>query len=158
MTQRVALCAALTLCVAMPLSAQRKELTIERIYGQPSLNGTSLSLQWSPDGKRLSYQQRAGRGAAADLMVIEVATGQRSVLVEGAKLSALIPRGEERTTVATGLGRAARQSYHWAPDGNSLLFVAQGNLYWWDLKTQAGKRLTSSGPQKPDCGRLSSRR
>ncbi len=150
MNKRAALCAAVAILAALPLSAQRKQLTVERIYGQPSLSGSNLSLQWSPDGKRLSYQQRgAARGTAADIWVIDAASGQRSVLVEGAKITALIPQAEERGTVATGLGRAARQSYQWAPDSSALLFTAQGNLYWWDLKTQTGKRLTSSGPQKP---------
>jgi len=139
--------AALLLAISLP--AQRKALTVERIHAQPSLSGSNLSLQWSPDGKRLSFQQRgAERGAMADVWVIDAATGQRSKLVEGAKMAALLPSGEERGTVATGLSRAARQAYQWSPDGQALLFSAQGNLYWWDLKTQSGKRLTSSRPQK----------
>jgi len=138
------------LFLAASAATQPKQLTVERIHGQPSLSGSNLSLQWSPDSKRLSFQQRgAGRRAAGDIWVIDAATGRRSMLVEGAKIAALVPASEDPATVATGLGRAARQGYQWAPDGNALLFTAQGNLYWWDLKAAAGKRLTSSGPQKP---------
>src|SRR5437870_10590446 len=39
-------------------------LTVERIYGQPSLSGSLTNgLEWSPDGKLLGYFQRSGEGS-----------------------------------------------------------------------------------------------
>jgi len=124
----------------------RKAITVERIYGQPSLSGTLTSgLEWSPDGKLLSYFHRTGEGpeAKTDISVIDVSTGERRVLVDADKLKSLLapaaqPRGQQ-----TGLGRITPQRYFWAPGSDALLFVSQGELYWFSLKTQTGKRLAS---------------
>ncbi len=132
-------------------AAPGKALTVERIWGQPSLSGApTAGLQWSPDGKLLAYTQRGeGRGARTGIWVIEAATGQRRVLLDGEKIAAVVASAEDRASVATGLGRAAPQRFIWAPTGNGLLYVSGGNLYWFDLATQAGKALTSSGPKRP---------
>jgi dipeptidyl-peptidase-4 len=132
---------------------QRKALTVERIYG----GGTSLSgsltqgLQWSPDGKLLSYLQRSGQGreAKTDIWVLDVASGERRMLLDSAKIQALAPPSAEPipqsgSSQATGLGRVTPQRYQWSPKGDALLFVSQGNLFWFDLKTQEGKRLVSN--------------
>ncbi len=56
-----------------------KALTVERIFGpqggQAGLTGNmTTGVEWSPDGKRLSYFQRAGEGpdAKTDLWVMDV--------------------------------------------------------------------------------------
>ncbi len=146
----LALLATMTLQAPAQQTAQRKALTVERIYGPgPSLSGSlTQGLQWSPDGKLLSYTQRSGQGreAKTDIWVIDVATGDRRVLLDSEKIQSLVPPPTPTGGVgsqATGLGRLAPQQYRWSPTGDSLLFVGQGNLYWFDLKTQAGKRLTS---------------
>jgi dipeptidyl-peptidase-4 len=126
-------------------------LTVERIWaaGQPSLSGSlTQGLQWSPDGKLLTYFQRSGQGreARTDIWALDVASGQRRVLVEMAKLESLVaPAAEQRgvAAVATGLARVAPQRYQWSPRGDALLITVQGNLVWYDLKTQSGKKLTS---------------
>lgn len=146
--------AALCLAGAQPatVSAQAtKQLTVERIWGQPSLSGTLLQgLQWSPDGKWLSYFQRMGRGrdAQSEIWVMEAATGEKKVLVAADKLGSLFAPPAEPTrpaaaTQPTGLGRLTPQRYFWAPDGQAMLIALQGGLYWFDVKTQAGKKLTS---------------
>src|SRR5665213_1709068 len=46
-------------CAVMPVEAQQiapKQLTVERIYSAPSLSGYQVNgIEWSPDGKRISY-------------------------------------------------------------------------------------------------------
>jgi len=124
---------------------QGKELTVERIYGQPSLSGTlTTGLQWSPDGKLVSYFHRSGEGreARTDLWVLEVASGQRRVLVGAEKLQTFLPPQPQAGGQQTGLGRFPAQRYFWAPGSSALLFVAQGNLYWFDLKAQTATALT----------------
>ncbi len=126
---------------------QGKALTVERIYGRPNLAGELLSgVEWSPNGKLISYLHRTGEGAAAktDIWVLDVATGQERELVNSEKVGALIAAGAPSRGQQTGLGRVAPQRYLWAPGGDALLFVSQGDLYWFDLKTQAPKKLTSA--------------
>ncbi len=147
----VALTATMPAPVRAQQAAQRKALTVERIYGPgPSLSGSlTQGLQWSPDGKLLSYTQRSGQGreAKTDIWALDVASGERRVLLDSEKIQALAPAAAEPAgtgSQATGLGRLTPQRFQWSPKDDALLFVAQGNLYWFDLKTQAGKRLTSS--------------
>src|SRR3989454_8901670 len=55
-------------------------LTVERIYGQPSLSGSLTNgLEWSPDGKLLGYFQRSGEGSEAktEIWGLDAATGKR---------------------------------------------------------------------------------
>ncbi|MBI1750700.1 MAG: S9 family peptidase [Acidobacteria bacterium] len=140
-----------TIGLAQQAAPQRKALTVERIYGPgPSLSGTlTQGMQWSPDGKLLSYIQGSGQGREAklDIWALDVTSGERRVLLDSAKIQALAPPGAEQPgtgSQATGLGRVTPQRYQWSPKGEALLFLSQGNLYWFDLATQEGKRLTSS--------------
>ncbi len=152
----------LLFAAAAPAGAQEsaaqefKPLTVERIYGQPSLSGKlTTGIAWSPDGKLLSYFHRAGEGpdAKTDIWALEVATGERRLLVDADKLRGLLPLSEaEGGGQQTGLGRVTPQEYFWAPDGRALLFVTPDHLYWFDLKTQTGKRLAgppAEGPGAP---------
>lgn len=127
-----------------------KPLTVERIYSQPSLSGRQTTgIAWSPDGRLLSYFERRGQGreARTELWAVEVATGARRVLVEAEKLQAVLaaPSAQPSTSgQQTGLGRITPQRYLWAPKSNALLLISQGQLHWFDLKTQSGKKLTSA--------------
>jgi dipeptidyl-peptidase-4 len=145
--------------LATPVRAQQaapaadfKPLTVERIYGQPSLGGRlTMGVEWSPDGTLLSYTQRAGEGrdAKTDVWVLDVRTGERRVLVDGDKLRQVLPTTAGPQGQQTGLGRQTPQRYAWAPSGDALLFVGQNELYWFDLKTQTPKKLVLSGPPAP---------
>ncbi len=91
-----------------PLPAQQaatKQLTVERIYSAPSLSGYLLDgIEWSPDGKRVSYFQGDGRGGRA-LWETDAATGKRSVLVKAETLRAAFPAEKTSAIQSTGLGR-----------------------------------------------------
>src|SRR3989304_4656095 len=72
----------------------RKELTVERIWGQPSLSGSlKAEVEWSPDGKRLSYLETSGRGkdAKTSLWMIDVASGERRGGVGGGEAEQISP-------------------------------------------------------------------
>ena len=124
------LCAAL---ISLPVAARAqsaqpaaKDLTVERIYGAPSLSGETLrGVAWEPDGKHLSYFRPAGDGM--DLVVIDAATGQSRVLVAAEKLASLMPPPKKQVAQRTGFGRATAARYLWSPDGKSLLFIGGGN-------------------------------
>jgi dipeptidyl-peptidase 4 len=146
----IALLLAGTLTAAPPATAQHatasKQLTVERIWGQPSLSGSLTSgVQWSPDGKRLSYFHRTGEGREAqnELWVLDVATGERRALVPAAKLEQMTPPRPSAPAQRTGLGRIVPQRYRWAPDGAALLFVARGHLYWYDIAAGTSRALVT---------------
>ncbi len=127
-------------------AAGGKALTVERIWSQPGLSGRLLrGLAWSPDSKRLGYFQTAGMGKSAttELWVMDAATGEKSLLLSSEKLSSVLPQEASQPTQATGLGRRAPASYQWAPNGDALLFEGPTSLAWYDLKTQASRKLVS---------------
>jgi dipeptidyl-peptidase 4 len=125
---------------AAQIAPNRNELTIERIYSEPSLSGRTLrDAIWSPDGKLLTYLDEAARGGP-EIWAIDAASGSRRVLVDGRHLrDILLPpasRGQQ-----TGLGRLAAARYLWAPNGQALLFISEKELFWYELKTQSSKKL-----------------
>jgi dipeptidyl-peptidase-4 len=126
--------------------ASYKALTVDRIYSQPSLSGRlTRGVAWTPDSKQLSFfeSKGAGKEAKTELWVMDVANGQRRLLLSAEKLESLLPAEAERTTQATGLGRHAPAEYQWAPGGGALLFQGPTSLAWFDLKTQASRTLVS---------------
>jgi dipeptidyl-peptidase-4 len=147
------LCAAAALAPAA-LAQQRRDLSVERIYGAPSLSGQVLrDVRWSPDGKRLSYL--AGAGDKAEIWAVDASTGERRVLVDAAHLRDVLlspaSRGQQ-----TGLGRLTPSQYRWAPDSQALLFIGAQQLAWYDLKTQSSRHLlpasAASGSKISDPG------
>src|SRR5216683_7960206 len=123
-----------------------KPLTVDRIYRQPGLSGRlTRGIAWTPDSKQLSFfeSKGAGKEAKTELWVMDVANGQRRLLVSADKLESVLPAGAERTTQATGLGRHAPAEYQWAPNGSALLFQGPTSLAWFDLKTQTSRTLVS---------------
>jgi dipeptidyl-peptidase-4 len=130
-----------------------KALTVERIYSQPSLSGRlTRGLEWTPDGKGLSYFETkdSGKDAKTELWVMDAASGDRRLLVTADKLESILPADTSRPTLATGLGRRAPSQYQWAPDGTGILFQGPTALAWLDLKTQTGRTLASGKARLAD--------
>jgi dipeptidyl-peptidase 4 len=126
--------------------AAGKQLTVERIYSQPSLSGRlTRGLTWTPDGKQLSYFETKGSGkeAKTELWTMDAASGERKLLVAADKLESILPADSSKPTQATGLGRRAPAQYQWAPDGSAILFQGPTALAWLELKSQAARTLVS---------------
>jgi Tol biopolymer transport system component len=49
------------------------------------------TMEWSPDGTKLSYVQRDENGEQGELWYVDAATGEKKVLVTAAKLASLAP-------------------------------------------------------------------
>jgi dipeptidyl-peptidase 4 len=122
------------------------QLSVARIFSLPSLNGAlTQGLAYSSDGKKLAYLNRKGVGndATTELWSIDIATGERSLLVSADKLASILPAKSEKQSQATRLGRRAPSQYQWSPAGDALLFQGPNSLAWFDLKSQSGKVLVS---------------
>jgi dipeptidyl-peptidase 4 len=137
-------------CIALlssgNLRAQQQSgvLTIKKIYGQPGLGGRLYrGVQWSPDGKKVTFFEVKGTGkdTKTELGVLDVASGQRRLLVSAEKLETVLPEKKTPQTQATGLGRHPASQYIWAPNGEQLLFVGPNSLSWFDLKTETARTL-----------------
>jgi dipeptidyl-peptidase-4 len=123
-----------------------KPLTVDRIYSEPSLSGRlTRGIAWTPDSKQISFfeSNATGKAGRTELWAVDVASGQRRVILSAEKLESVLPADAEQSTQATGLGRHAPAEYQWAPGGSALLFQGATSLAWFDLKTQTSRGLVS---------------
>jgi dipeptidyl-peptidase-4 len=152
-------CLALLVCGvagSLPAKAQTaptKPLTIDAIYQPGGLGGRGPeTVEWSPDGTKLSFVQRDEKGDKGELWYVDTATGEKKVLVSAAKLASLDPdvnkvkneREKERLT------RYHVAAYQWAPDSKHLMFDSQGQLWLYDLGTETAVQFTSAADPSGD--------
>ncbi len=125
-----------------------RALTIDRIYGAPSLNGRlTQGITWSPDGKQIAYLKEIPgakpKQRRTELRVMDARSGKEQILISADKLESALPAEKENSSQATGLGRHAAAEYQWSPDGKAILFQGNHALAWFDLKSQTAKALVS---------------
>ncbi len=138
---------------AAPQAAAPKQLTIEQIFAEGGITGRAPeTIQWSPDGSKVSFIQRDDVDERGELWYVDAATGEKKVLASESKLSQLAPpvsklhneREIERVT------RYHVAAYTWSPDSRHLLFDSQGQLWYYSLDTGTAVQLTSSPDPSED--------
>src|SRR5208283_5224472 len=132
-------------------AAKPGELTVDRIFAQPSLSGRlTRGIAWAPDNQRLSYFESRGSGkdAKTELWTMDTATGDRALMVSAEKLESVLPAAPSKDTQATGAGRRPPAQYQWAPGGDALLFEGPHALAWFDLKSQTSRVLVNRADGK----------
>jgi dipeptidyl-peptidase 4 len=138
---------------ALAQTAAPKQLTIEQIFAEGGVTGRAPeTIQWSPDGSKVSFVQRDDSGENGELWYVDAATGEKKILVSEMKLSQLAPpiskihdeREKERVT------RYHVAAYSWSPDSKHLLFDSQGQLWYYSLDTGTAVPLTSSPDPSED--------
>jgi dipeptidyl-peptidase-4 len=147
---------AVSIVLSVPLAAQTaptKPLTIESLFQPGGLAGRGPeTMEWSPDGSKLSFVERDQKGEQGELWYIDAATGEKKVLVSAAKLAQLDPgvgkvkneREKERLT------RYHVAAYLWAPDSKHLIFDSQGQLWLYDLTSETAVQFTSASDPSGD--------
>ncbi len=132
-------------------SAPAARLTIENIFAPGGITGRAPeAIKWSPDGTKISFVQRDASGEHGELWYVEVATGNKAVLVSESKLQSLAPpvsrlKNDIQREWVQRYGVAA---YHWSPDSKYLLFDSRGQLWLYSLETGTAVAFTSS-PDAP---------
>ncbi|HET7890129.1 MAG TPA: alpha/beta fold hydrolase [Candidatus Sulfotelmatobacter sp.] len=150
--------------VSTAQSTPTKPLTVETIYQPGGLGGRGPeTVEWSPDGTKLTFVQRNEKGEKGELWYVDAATGDKRVLVSAAKLASLDP--DLNKVVKNEREKERRTRYHvaaylWAPDSRHLIFDSQGQLWLYDLESATAVQFTSapdpSGDPKfsPDGGHV----
>jgi len=149
-------CALLAVLVCGGASGQTsptKPLTIDTLFQPGGLTGRGPeTIEWSPDGSRLSFVQRDEKGEKGELWYVDAKSGEKKVLVSAAKLAALDPdvnkvkneREKERLT------RYHVAAYIWAPDSKHMMFDSQGQLWLYDLGSETAVQFTSAADPSGD--------
>lgn len=130
-------------------------LSIERIYSSPSLNGqTPKSLQFSPDGSRVTYLQgKKDHLNQYDLWEYNLKSKKNKLLVDSQLLFSGIEilsneekaRRERQRIYGFGI-----MEYKFSNDGSALLFPLNGDVYYYHLATKSAKRLTDTSAFETD--------
>jgi dipeptidyl-peptidase-4 len=113
---------------------QAQDLTLERVFASPSLNGSSpRGLKLSPDGRYLTLlRNREDDKDRYDLWGYDRESGEWRMLVDsealgsGRELSEAEKMQRERLRVSSLKGII---TYDWSADGQSLLVPLDGDLY-----------------------------
>lgn len=134
------------LAIAAPATA--KDLTLDRVFQSPSLDGPAPRLpRLSPDGRILALlRNRPDERDRFDLWAIDTTTGAERMLVDSTKLGAPAALSEaekmrrERLRIGNVQGIA---DFDWAPDSQSILVPLSGDLYFASV-TGTTRRLTNT--------------
>ena len=139
-------------------SVHADQLTIERIFSSPDINGTQpVALRFSPDSERVTYLRgKADDLRQQDLWEYHIAGGVNRMLVDS---RVLVPDEESLDEVEKArrermrIGGKGIVEYVWAPDGKSILFPLAGDLYLYTLDKPADtavRRLTATAAFETD--------
>jgi len=141
----------LTVCGA-PLvrTAAADELTLERIFASPPLDGTKpRELKVAPDGSRVTFLRGKDEDQfRLDVWEFNLADGETRLLVdssellpEEAELSDEEKARRERQRIAQFSGIV---EYQWPADASTILFPLGGDVYLYTLATGEARQVTRS--------------
>ena len=105
-----------------------QQLTLEDVFSRPEGN-LPQRFAFSPDGTRLTYLLARADGLS-DLWAMDLATGERGVLIRAPGKQALSP--EEQAARERRRERGAGVTdYAWQPRGDAILLPSSGDLWLW---------------------------
>ena len=151
------------LLVSSVVSAQpaKKRLTIEAIMDGSLFGPQPSQLRWVGE-HRLSYflkaeeedssdaEQGAEKAEAdedkpgPDLWLLDVATGEKEMLIAGADLRRIVPKPELDERERTRRSRYRVPAYHFSPDGTRILFTTSGQVVLYEIESRESTVLAPS--------------
>lgn len=125
------------------------ELTAERIYSSPSLNGPSIKgLKVSPDGERVTFLRgKDSDYERLDLWEHHIKSGETRLLFDSDKLHSgkeVLSDEEKARRERLRLSGTGIVSYQWSDDGKALLFPLAGDIFLYRLGDKDSRKLINT--------------
>ena len=131
-------------------------LDIARLFAAPDLDGPSpKGVKISPDSTRVTFLRgKQTDPLQMDLWEYNIADAEMRLLVDSTALvagdEALSEEELARRERLRIVGQRGIVSYHFAPDGNRLLFPLNGDLFLYDLNDGQTRQLTDTETGETD--------
>lgn len=130
-------------------SAQASELTLERIFDSPSLDGSApMSLKVSPDGQRVTFLKgKEDDYDQLDLWEYHIASGETRLLFDSNALgvgAVALSDEEKARRERMRLRGKGIVSYQWSQDGKALLFPIGGDVFYHKIGTPGAQPLLAT--------------
>lgn len=123
---------------AQTATETRTPLSIERVFGTPSVTGTSpSSLEWSPDSRALAFLWNDEGRQPRDIW---------TVAASGGPPTRLTTYGRGTGSPPTDGGSVSELA--WVPDGSGILFLYRGDIHRIRPDGSEPSRLTHTGGRK----------
>ena len=147
-----ALAAAASLsCVA----AHAGQLTPERLFADPDLNGPrARGVQLSPDGELVTYLKGKDNDQnVLDLWAVQVDGGAPFRLVDAGQLGSpdkVLSEAEKARRERQRVSQRGVVDYRWSGDSRTLLVPVDGDLFVVDRATRQARQLTATAADEID--------
>ncbi|WP_166425397.1 S9 family peptidase [Paraglaciecola sp. 20A4] len=140
--------------LAVPVMAT-ENLTIERIFESPALEGSSPnSVKVSPDGKRVTFLQgKSTDYERYDLWEYNISTGKTQMLFNSDDLHSgpeSLSDEEKARRERMRLSGSGIVNYFWSDDGTALLFPLAGDAYYFRLGDEKAQKILDTDAFETD--------
>ncbi len=147
MLKELSLVGLLSLSSIAPVVAD--ELTVERIYSSPSLDGEAIQgLKISPDGSRVTFLKgKESDYERLDLWEFVPETGQSRVLFDSDDLHTgdeELSDEEKARRERLRLSGTGIVDYQWSKDSKALFFPLAGDVYYWRVGTEKAEKVVAT--------------
>ena len=128
--------------------------TIAQIFAEPGLTGYHPEqVEWSPDGRHLTYLLRSGPNGLANLYIVNVADGKVSLLLTAQQLggAATPPSAIKNQIKQERITRYGVDSYHWSPKSDAIFYLSNDQIYLYNLTSRQTTQITheTGGKRNP---------
>jgi len=139
------LCLLAALVCSFPAVAAQPFYSIADIFAEPGLTGYAPeNVEWSRDGKHLTYFLRNPETKLADLYIVDAESGKTGLLMSGKDLAgaALPPSAIKNQREQEWVTRYGVASYHWTHDSSAIYYQSGDQLYLYRLADHKVTQLT----------------